>query len=196
MQSSKLVFSDSELLLAQNREVILTKIAVIDKVYHQFGKLGNALFEYFKANRQAYNQELSILPKISKGENYLGFPWVMLDYPRFFDKDRGHLALRTFFWWGHNYLVQLQVSKKYAQKAANLLSGGQFPNEIEDLPVWAGYPTDPWSYEIPQEGLTVLMVEQRVFGMDESAILKIAIPVPIDQSEKLISIALTLCRYL
>src|SRR5436189_6462548 len=36
--------------------------------------------------------------KISKGENYLGYPWQILDYPRVFEKENV-FAFRTLCWW-------------------------------------------------------------------------------------------------
>jgi len=38
----------------------------------------------------------AIAPKISKGENYEGLPWVILDFPRYFDKENV-FAIRCFF---------------------------------------------------------------------------------------------------
>ena len=55
--------------------------------------------------------------KISRGENYLGLPYVMLDYPREFDK-RDTLAIRTFFWWGNFFSITLQLAGTYQQMYA------------------------------------------------------------------------------
>jgi len=40
--------------------------------------------------------------KISKGENYLNSPYIVLDYPRLFSKE-DIFAYRTIFWWGHYF---------------------------------------------------------------------------------------------
>ncbi len=195
MQTSKLVFSDTELQFAQSKDVILTKTAIIQKVYEQFGSLGNDVFEYFLQGYREYHQELSVLPKISKGENYKGFPWVMLDYPRHFCATKGHLALRNFFWWGHYYLIQLQLSGQYKQKTLNQLKGGVIPNQIKGLPVWIGYPSDPWNYELPQEGIIKMDKGFDLKPYAEKEILKMMVAVPIQDSEKLKEIALTLCNW-
>lgn len=55
------------------------------------------------------------IPKISKGENYLGYPWIMMDYPALFHKS-GSLALRNMFWWGHHFSVTLHVSGQFKDK--------------------------------------------------------------------------------
>ena len=51
-------------------------------------------------------------PKISRGENYKGLPWVMLDYPRVFGKE-DVFAIRTMFWWGHAFSVTLHLKGEW-----------------------------------------------------------------------------------
>jgi hypothetical protein len=51
-------------------------------------------------------------PKIAKGENYKGLPYVMLDYPRIFGRE-DVLAIRTMFWWGHAFNVTLHLKGQY-----------------------------------------------------------------------------------
>ena len=70
-------------------------------------------------------------PKISKGENYKGLPYVMLDYPRIFGRE-DVLAIRTMFWWGHAFSVTLHLKGKYKdlflpvirERAAELSAAG------------------------------------------------------------------------
>jgi hypothetical protein len=71
-------------------------------------------------------------PKISKGENYKGLPWVMCDYPRLFNR-QDTFAIRSMFWWGHFFSVTLHLKgvykEKYQQQLLNnlpLLSEKQF----------------------------------------------------------------------
>ena len=47
--------------------------------------------------------------KISRGENYKGLPWMMLDFPRLFSNEKT-VALRTFFLWGNSYSCHLLVA--------------------------------------------------------------------------------------
>jgi hypothetical protein len=51
-------------------------------------------------------------PKISKGENYKGLPYMVLDYPRAFGRE-DVFAIRTFFWWGHYFSVTLHLKGRY-----------------------------------------------------------------------------------
>jgi len=52
------------------------------------------------------------VPKIAKGENYRLLPYVILDYPRCFDKEN-IFAIRTMFWWGNFFSVTLHLSGNY-----------------------------------------------------------------------------------
>jgi hypothetical protein len=109
--NSKLILSDEELQLVNNSGWILTKRVIIDKVYGLFGDLS----EHIKRSL-----EISGLPaevkgssaKISKGENYLQLPYVMLDHPRCFDAN-DVFAIRTMFWWGNFFSITLQLSGTY-----------------------------------------------------------------------------------
>ena len=58
---------------------------------------------------------ISIHSKISKGENYEGLPYLVLDCPRYF-KGENIFAIRTMFWWGNFFSITLQLSGVYKNK--------------------------------------------------------------------------------
>ena len=81
----KLSLSADELELVCNKDWILTKKIVIDKVYFLMGEVSQKMQQCVDHNKSmlpAVVVESS--PKISRGENYRGLPYVMLDYPRYF----------------------------------------------------------------------------------------------------------------
>lgn len=99
--------------LAMNKEFILTKIAIIQKVYTLFGELA----ESYKAICASYQDQFPAeifapSAKISKGENYLQLPYVMLDYPRKFTGN-DMFAIRSLFWWGNYFSISLVASGIY-----------------------------------------------------------------------------------
>ena len=112
MNPAKIQLSQEELELVQNPEWLLTKNRIIKKVYDMFG----LLIDDIKALSQNYPvlfPEIFVTPpKISKGENYLGLPYVMLDYPRCFGM-ADTFAIRTMFWWGNFFSVTLHLKGKY-----------------------------------------------------------------------------------
>jgi hypothetical protein len=108
MDVSKLALSEEELRLVSDPGIILTKNAIISKVYHLFGDLSQQV----RKDLSLPGEVGVISPKISKGESYQGLPYVMLDYPRYFTAEHV-LAIRTFFWWGNFFSVNLQLKGKY-----------------------------------------------------------------------------------
>lgn len=110
---SKLMLSDEELQLVNNREWILTKRIIIEKAMVLFGMVSHnmqAVIEKEKNWLPATVVRSS--PKIAKGENYLLLPYLLLDYPRCFETDN-IFAVRTMFWWGNFFSITLHISGIY-----------------------------------------------------------------------------------
>ncbi|MGX5818684.1 hypothetical protein ACWKWU_10840 [Chitinophaga lutea] len=87
---------DADFLLRKNR--------ITGKVYGLFGALQEQL-----AADPGIAGAGSQPAKISKGEQYRGLPWVVLDYPRTFGRD-DIFACRTFFWWGRFFSATLHLA--------------------------------------------------------------------------------------
>lgn len=107
---TKLALSDYELQLVRNSEWILTKQQVVAKATELLARAAENMKSPW--DRYQYDKLLGLQapnPKISKGENYRLLPWVLLDYPRYFDKENV-FAVRSFFWWGHFFSITLQLS--------------------------------------------------------------------------------------
>ena len=90
---------------------ILTKNSILKKAMGLFA----ALSEEYQGLLPS-----PVSPKISRGENYLGLPYVMLDYPRLFGRE-DVLAIRTFFWWGHVFSVTLHLKGEYLRRYTPVL---------------------------------------------------------------------------
>jgi hypothetical protein len=109
----KLTLSAEELQLVSNADWILTKRKIIDKVNTLFGNLANQMkTEVLAAHNQLVPAIINSSPKIAKGENYLQLPYVILDYPRCFDKEN-IFAIRTMFWWGNFFSCTIHLSGSY-----------------------------------------------------------------------------------
>ena len=113
MNRAKIALSVKEMELVTNTEWILTKNAIMQKAWW--------LLETLQVEQVAMVERLSAsLPKevfkttakISKGENYKGLPYLVLDFPRCFEKD-DIFAVRTMFWWGNFFSITLHLSGKY-----------------------------------------------------------------------------------
>jgi len=113
MSNAKVRLSSKEQELVINADLILTKNAVIQKLYTFFGQISEQFQLIIQQNPVFVNEPAcAIAPKISRGENYEGLPWVMLDYPRYFNGN-DVFAVRCFFWWGNQISITLQLSGKF-----------------------------------------------------------------------------------
>jgi hypothetical protein len=118
MMRTKVTLSPKELELVNNAGWILTKNAIIQKVYLMFGGLSEAYRAAIEKDAHITIEDIGPRsPKISKGEQYEGLPWVMLDYPRNFS-GQDAFGIRSFFWWGNFCSITLQLSGRFQEKYA------------------------------------------------------------------------------
>lgn len=109
----KLMLSDEEQQLVNNTHWILTKRVILDKVERLLGDLSDQQKGIIKNEKNWLPQEVCMSSaKISKGENYLQLPYLILDNPRCFDATN-IFAVRTMFWWGNFFSVTLHLSGTY-----------------------------------------------------------------------------------
>lgn len=113
---TKIQLSTYEMELVSNAELLLTKNAIMEKVKQVLENIQYAQQHFLNTGRINLPSEiLRPLPKISKGENYKGLPYFVLDHPRYFDKEN-KLAIRTMFWWGNFFSITLHLSGIYKKK--------------------------------------------------------------------------------
>lgn len=117
MSPAKVMLSQKERELVTDAGWILTKNQVIGKVYTLFGNLSENYRQQWAAHPALAGADPGFYsPKISKGEQYRGLPWVILDHPRYFT-GTDSFAIRSFFWWGHFFSISLQLSGMPKEKA-------------------------------------------------------------------------------
>ena len=137
MDATKIRLSQPELELITNADIILTKNAVMKKI--------QGLLEEIQEEEALVLSHADFIPpevrasgsKISRGENYQGLPYLVLDQPRHFEM--GNIfAIRTMFWWGRLFSITLHLSGRYMplldskQKFAQLKEEGYFLCVNED----------------------------------------------------------------
>ncbi|MES2775962.1 MAG: hypothetical protein V4722_17430 [Bacteroidota bacterium] len=177
---SNVKLSAAELALACNADILLTKNSVVSKVYDLFGHLSQSFLQ--QANQFSLPAEvLKTSPKISRGENYHGLPWVMLDYPRLFSGN-DIFSVRTMFWWG-NYFSQFILLKGemipagVSQRIVDQLSGDQH---------FLCTGTDPWQHHFTETNMAVIsqQSQQEINSqVAQSGFLKLGTKIPIERWE-------------
>ncbi|MEO5888604.1 MAG: hypothetical protein ABIQ31_00065 [Ferruginibacter sp.] len=148
-KKTKITLSAKELELVCNKDWILTKHIIIEKVYQLFGTLSSSMQQHILEKGPALPGEAKVSnPKISRGENYKDLPYVMLDYPRYFTKE-ATLAVRTLFWWGNFFSINLHLSGACKEKAIPALIRNFTLLQNEEY--WICVHTDPWQHHFEED---------------------------------------------
>ena len=178
---SKLMLSAEELQLVSATNWILTKRKIIEDVNIFFANFAEDLKVLVMAEKKWLPHAVtSSTPKIAKGENYLQLPYLILDYPRCFDKENV-FAIRTMFWWGNFFSITLHVSGEYkhALKETLLknerLTGSQF---------YIGVNEDQWQHHFEENNFLALgdlTKEQQIKLQAQNDFIKLALKFDLDQ---------------
>jgi hypothetical protein len=153
---TKIHLSSFEAELLNNSDWVLTKNVIIKKAQRLLESVQQNVTDYVNQRSDIFPPEtLSISPKISKGENYRGLPWLMLDYPRYFNKENlpdrraGIFAIRTMFWWGHYFSTTLHISGSYKKKYAEAIINAF--TSLSDKEYYSCINEEEWHHHLSEE---------------------------------------------
>jgi hypothetical protein len=167
--------SKDEMLLVCNSEWILTKQAIISKTVAMFSDIAEQYKEVLVAND--FKDFNLVEPRVFKGENYRQLPYVMLDFPRAFNKEN-IFAIRTFFWWGNFFSITLHVSGDHKRKYFN------DENVILQFKDWnICVNEDEWQHHFDADNyqpLQKINVEE-IAAINERSFIKLAKKIPLNE---------------
>lgn len=152
--SANVSLSAFEKQLVTDANWILTKNGIIQKVYALFGGLSET-WQTHGSLQQIPNDITATAPKISKGENYEGLPYVMLDYPRCFSKE-DVCAIRTFFWWGNFFSITLHLKGKYKKQHEQVIADAIRKGVLTNA--WINVTDDEWAHHFEHTNMTPVQV--------------------------------------
>lgn len=110
------MLQSKELALIQTDEFFKLKQSATEKIMAELAILKDKIAATSLHQNIIYPEKTdTALGKISKGENYKGLPYLILDYPRLFTQD-GVLAFRTMFWWANGFYFTFHISGVYLEK--------------------------------------------------------------------------------
>ena len=184
IRQTKIQFLPAEMELVSSPDIILTKNAILQKIKSFFEEQQMKQQDILKEYSSHLPEEvLKISPKISRGENYKGLPWLVLDNPRHFQRNN-IFAIRTMFWWGNFFSITLHLSgnnkndllKKLSKKFSLLVESNFY--------IYTGqkeweHDFDPNSYK----RISALTKGELKKIFSENSFLKLAIKFPIDSLE-------------
>lgn len=139
-----------------NSHFLLVKAEAVAKIWAELDALTDGYLSTINQNNIDLG-EINRPAKISKGENYLGLPYLVLDYPAAFEKE-DILAFRTMFWWGNLFSVTLHLQGIYKDKFQQSVLQNIYQSDKKGL--YICHAETPWHYHfendnyIPAEDLT------------------------------------------
>jgi hypothetical protein len=181
VDDAKIQFSPAEMDLMCNAGVLLTKNRILAGIRQMLEGLQEAMQrQYFHGHAGPLETVFHSLPKISRGDQYLGLPYLVLDYPRSFNC-RDMFAVRTLFWWGHAFSSTLHLAGTQKEEFAPAIVGafnslakhGYFIGVQED---------DPWQHHFEEDNYRLIAgmdAEEFATVVSRSEHLKIAMEFPL-----------------
>lgn len=195
MQSAKIRLSPEHIKLVTNAGWILTKNEILLHIKTAFEELYN----WQQSVLKPYLLPADVLKpggKISRGENYLGLPWIVLDNPRHFVK--GNIfAVRTLFWWGRFFSTTLHLSGIWQQRKGQQLIKAFESLQRKSLKIC--YSGDEWVHDIHSHSYISLEgMDQKSFGkiIQEAPFVKIAAYTSIENIENSMEILMQQFEFL
>lgn len=152
MQNNGINFTSYEKRIMKDTEFLLAKREITIKITKIFEELAKTLSSepFYKTLPDALKINFQGA-KISKGENYMGLPYLVLDHPRFFDKNNV-FTFRAMFWWGNGYSFTLHLQGDFLK----LIKPGSFSAEKFSKPTYISAGSSPWEYHYGEDNYVLL----------------------------------------
>lgn len=184
--------TEEEIDFVNDASIIETKNRIIKKMMKILTEVQEDMDGYVKSHDFFSGMKIRT-GKISKGENFLGLPYLVLDHPAIFKKNN-IFAYRTIFWWGHYFSNVLVLRGKYF----NFFAPKVLLN-LEKKPTnGLLYCVDnhPWNHKmeenyVPIDELETIRLEKLVA---DAKFLKIGNKTPLDNADRLSEITLNTFR--
>ena len=108
--------TDREFAALQDDSFLRTKSRVSEKIIETLAEAEARIKLLVNETTFSFPEGTKIKAgKISRGENYRGLPYFVLDYPRLFDSDN-MFAYRVILWWGHEISYTLLLGRQSKER--------------------------------------------------------------------------------
>ena len=171
--------------MVTDAELILTKNAILQKVNQLLGSLCEKQQQYLALHSTTLPAEVvQSSPKISKGENYNGLPYLLLDYPRVFEQ-QNIFAIRTMFWWGNFFSITLHLAGDHKKMLEQKLVVS-YP-ELKENGIYCCLNDKQWDHHFEDTNYTSIdEISNNDFEkiIREKSFIKLASKIPLQQWEE------------
>jgi len=182
MSEAKIRLSQKEIEMVSNADLILTKNSILQKVNQLLASLqAKQQYHLESLSNQLPSQVISSSPKISRGENYNGLPYLMLDYPRYFEKEN-ICAIRTMFWWGNFFSITLHLSGIFKKETEGKIITAY--TLLKEKGYYSSINADQWQHHFEKDNYIPLTeISNTVFEniIREKPFIKLANKIPLQE---------------
>ena len=148
-------FDARELQLIRDSEFLLTKNTILRKVHELLDRSRSEI----RGMLDDYNLKDPPIAefkhgKISRGENYRGLPYLVLDYPALYAR-KDIFAFRTIFWWGNFFSTSIHLQGSFLDKYRSILATNIASLVEEQYFICVGH--SPWEYHYGKDNYRLIM---------------------------------------
>ena len=142
--TNSIPLTQNEIKTLANKDFFVIKQSVTNKIQQQFHFLKDKLRSEVEGCKINIPKEAIVNNgRIFRGENYLGYPYIMLDYPRFFDKSQV-FSFRNMCWWGNHFSFTLHLSGQFLDCFRENIKRNIM--DIKGKEFYYCVNTNPWEY--------------------------------------------------
>ena len=179
-------FSEKEFQFLTDTDFLLARAEITRKLANLLNATVRVLKPLAQQHSTSFPQGTDVRNgRLSRGENYRGLPWLVLDFPRKFSQEEV-FALRTMVWWGHECSCTLHVQGETARRLLPALVGN-LPAAAAGNCFFCLNPS-PWEYHfgpanyLPASQVSAAMLQQQV---NRHQFFKISRKLPLLHADKL-----------
>lgn len=152
-----MILTKKEIDIISDKEFLITKNSVINKIHELFENVRKSLNESIDNSDFKFPPKVDInYGKIFRGENYQLLPYVNLDYPKLFEGN-DIFTYRTMFLWGSFFSSTFHLSGSYVTQYKNII----LTNIINylDTGIYICVNDSPWHYHYGKDNYIQLTLD-------------------------------------
>ncbi|MCY7408645.1 MAG: hypothetical protein LH473_00085 [Chitinophagales bacterium] len=183
---SKIKLSKKEMRLLKDQQFFNSKKLITEKIYEQMNRFKIKIISSSTFQKIKFPKNTDVIAgKISKGENYLGLPYVIFDFPKLFNA-KELFAVRTMVWWGNFASCTFLVSGNEARLTQKFLLNNL--DQLKKQQLWICINVSPWHHHFEKNNYVKLkelksIDLEKLFGKHD--FLKLARRLPLKKTNEL-----------
>lgn len=185
-EDSKILLSKDEIRVLREEAFFRVKRTVTEKFFHQLAETVQAIKSTSHFDKIHFPEGTDITTgKISKGENYLGLPFIILDFPRFFSQEK-IFTFRTMIWWGNFASCTLMISDSVSSSAKRKFQKNFVA--FKGKGIFLCVNESPWHHHFGKENFVALhslSLKEAALILKKQEFLKVATKIPLNQINRL-----------